>query len=173
VLYDTRVPVAAISAKSDSVSAPVSSRVHSETNIQVAGIDESDTVRTNGSHIYTFQSAQNSIIILDAKNLNKLKTVKLPENYTNVGFYITKNSLIVTATKSQVYSPYWYGWYDNTAKSIIAIYDITDTANIKLMRHIQIDGILSESRLDDTGYMTLVTSNSYTVPPLYGFFSKE
>ena len=33
---------------------------HSTTNIQVAGVDEADTVKTDGQYIYTLSSTQNS-----------------------------------------------------------------------------------------------------------------
>jgi len=46
---------------------------HSETNIQVAWIDESDTVKTDGKYIYSYQQSEWDIAILDAKNLNKIK----------------------------------------------------------------------------------------------------
>lgn len=41
------------------------------------------------------------------------------------------------------------GWYDNSQKTIIAIYDISTPANAKLIRLTQVDGSLSDSRLED------------------------
>ncbi len=41
------------------------------------------------------------------------------------------------------------GWYDNSQKSIVAIYDITNPTNTKLVRLMQVDGSLSDTRLED------------------------
>jgi hypothetical protein len=59
------------------------------------------------------------------------------------------------------------GWYDNSQKSVIAIYDISSPASAKLVRLTQIDGYLSDSRLEDNGVMTVVASTSYWTPPYY------
>jgi hypothetical protein len=59
------------------------------------------------------------------------------------------------------------GWYDNSQKSIVAIYDISIPEKSKLIRLIQVDGNLSESRLEDNGLMTVVVSTSYWTPPYY------
>jgi inhibitor of cysteine peptidase len=162
-MYDAIAPTA-ISAKAEWVSANIP---HSETNIQVAGIDEADTVKTDGNYLYSYQSSQNGIIILDAKTLDTVKTIKLPSNYSNINFYVTKNKLILTATRYNNYNPYWYGWYDNSVKSVIALYDISDKSAIKLVRVVQVDGNLSDTRLADNGLMTVVVSSSYFLPPVY------
>lgn len=45
----------------------------SDTNIQVKGIDEADTVKTDGKYVYSFQEGEHTIVILDAKTLAKVK----------------------------------------------------------------------------------------------------
>ena len=171
IMYDTVwVAPTAVSAKAEWAS---TNTPHSETNIQVAGIDEADTVKTDGNYLYSYQSSENAIVILDAKNLNIVKTIKLPSNYSNVNFYITKNKLIFTATRYNGYSPYWYGWYDNTTKSVIALYDIADKNAIKLARVVQVDGNLSDTRLADNGLMTVVVSSSYFFPSVYRIASMD
>lgn len=130
-------------------------------------------MKTDGRYIYSYQSGENGIVILDAKNLNIVKTIKLPSNYSNVNFYVTKNKIILTATRYNAHNPYWYGWYDNSAKSVIALYDIADKSAIKLVRVVQVDGNLSDTRLADNGLMTVVVSNSYSQPPLYRTMSLD
>ena len=122
---------------------------HSETNVQVAGIDEADTVKTDGTYLYSYQAGEGGIVILDAKNLNKIKTIKIPSNYSNPTFYVQKGKLILTATRYINSSRYWMGWYDNSQKSIVAIYDVTTPATAKLVRLTQVDGSLSDTRLED------------------------
>ena len=88
-------------------------------------------------------------------------------NYSGISFYITRNKLILTATKSIGTQRYWTYWYDNTQKSIIALYDISTPARASLVRSIEVDGYLSDTRLSDTGIITAVVATSYWMPPIY------
>jgi len=171
-------PVMLESTNADAVTAPVPTAAksaqwvgattpHSETNVQVAGIDEADSVKTDGRYIYSYQAGESGIVILDAKTLNKVKTIKIPANYSNPIFYVQKGKLILTATRSVNPSRYWMGWYDNSQKSVVAIYDISTPASAKLIRLTQVDGSLSDTRLEDNGLMTVVVSTSYWTPPYY------
>ncbi len=142
----------------------------SETNIQVWWIDEADTVKTDGKYVYSFQEWEHAIVILDAKTLARVKTLRVPSNYTGVNFYVTKNKLILTATKSLQSQNYWTYWYNNSQKSIIALYEIRDVARARLVRSIEVDGYLSDTRLSDTGIMTAVIATSYWMPPIYRYY---
>jgi hypothetical protein len=84
-----------------------------------------------------------------------------------VNFYVTNNKLILTATRSIQTQKYWTFWFNATQKSIIALYDIRDIARTKLVRNIEVDGYLSDTRLGDTGIMTAVVATSYWMPPVY------
>lgn len=113
---------------------------HSETNTQVLGIDEADTVKTDGKYLYTYQeSGEHGIVILDAKTLARVKTIKIPTNYSGVAFYLTKTNLVITATKYSTYNGKWYGWYDNSQTSIIALYDVRDPTRASLVRTLQVE----------------------------------
>jgi inhibitor of cysteine peptidase len=148
---------------------PVAPEPFSETNAQVLGVDEADTVKTDGKYLYTYQEMERAIIILDAKTLERKKTIKIPTSYYGVTFYLTKTKLVLTATKSASYNARWYGWYNNEQKSIIALYDIADPTKASLLRIIQVDGNLSDSRIADNGLMTAVVSTSFSVPPIYAY----
>ena len=86
-----------------------------------------------------------------------------------MNFYVTKNKLILTATRYIQSQNYWTYWYNNTQKSIIALYDIRDITHASLVRSIEIDGSLSDTRLGDTGIMTAVIATSYWMPPIYRY----
>lgn len=77
--------------------------------------------------------------------------------------------MILTATRYIQSQNYWAYWYNNTQKSIIALYDIRDISRASLVRIIEIDGSLSDTRLSDTGIMTAVISTSYWMPPMYRY----
>ena len=98
-------------AQSVAAPAPTSARLdttpHSDTNIQVKGIDEADTIKTDGKYVYSYQEGERAIIILDARTLVKIKTIRVPANYSNPLFYITRNKLILTATRYSQANMYW------------------------------------------------------------------
>lgn len=119
--------------------------------------------------MYSYQEGEHSIVILDAKTLSLVKTIRLPKNYTGVSFYITQNKLVLTATKSLQYQNYWTYWYNNSQKSVIAIYNIQDVSRATLIRNIEVDGYLSDSRLSENGMMTAVVTTSYWMPPIYRY----
>jgi inhibitor of cysteine peptidase len=140
---------------------------YSRTNTQVLGIDEADTVKTDGKYLYTYSESEKAIVILDARTLERIKSIKIPSNYASPSFYLTKNKLVLTATKYGSYNASWYGWYNNEQKSIITLYDISNPSRASLIRVIQVDGSLSDSRIADDGMMTAVIATSYWTPPLY------
>jgi inhibitor of cysteine peptidase len=94
-------------APTASVSKSLDTTPHSDTNIQVKGIDEADTIKTDGKYVYSYQEGEHAIIILDAKTLAKIKTIRVPTNYSNPLFYITRNKLILTATRYSQANMYW------------------------------------------------------------------
>lgn len=129
-------------------------------------------MKTDGRYLYSFQENDHIIVILDAKTLVKVKSIRIPTTYYGVTFYLTKNKLILTATKSSPYNARWYGWYDNEQKSVVALYDISNPLQASLSRVIQVDGSLSDSRVADDGMMTAVVSTSYWTPPIYRMYSQ-
>ena len=109
-------------------------------------------------------------MILDAKNLKRIKSIKIPKNYSGVNFYIQKNKLVLTASKTLQSQNSWTYWYNYSQKSIIAIYDITTPNTARLLRNIEVDGYLSDTRLADNGMMTAVVATSYWMPPIYRYW---
>ncbi len=161
-------PLASLEKSTASSVVDSSNVAHSETNTQVFGVDEADTVKTDGKYLYTYQEwGEQAIIVIDAKTLARVKTIKIPSNYSGVSFYLTKTNLVITATKYTSYNARWYGWYNNDQTSIIALYDIRNPAKASLVRTIQVEWSLSDSRITDTGIMTAVVSTSYAMPPIY------
>jgi hypothetical protein len=52
-------------------------------------------------------------------------------------------------------------------QSIIALYDISNPTRASLVRSIEVDGSLSDTRLGDTGIMTAIVATSYWMPQIY------
>ncbi len=80
------------------------------------------------------------------------------------------NRLVLTASKTLQSQNSWMYWYNYSQKSIIAIYDISLPAKTKLVRNIEVDGYLSDTRLADNGMMTAVVATSYWMPPIYRYY---
>ncbi|MBU0982035.1 beta-propeller domain-containing protein [Patescibacteria group bacterium] len=132
----------------------------SETNVQVAGVDESDIVKTDGKYIYVVDgqevhiiSAQNGLSL--AKNLTFDSDFFYPDE-----IYVDGDRLVVLGS-DQNYSVYplleteFFPYYHENRTSAY-IYNIEDPSNPDLMRHIELDGSLSTSRkVDDTLYLAL------------------
>ncbi|MGD6807673.1 MAG: beta-propeller domain-containing protein [Candidatus Bathyarchaeia archaeon] len=111
---------------------------YSRTNIQVTGVDEADTVKTDGNYIYTVSttqtsglvyytsssqsSNQNAVYIIDASPQNPHVTSKimLGNNTEPAGLYLSAdgNKLVVIASKYQTYN-YAARWEDENATPMI------------------------------------------------------
>ena len=102
---------------------------YSTTNIQVTGVDESDTVKTDGTYIYTVSNNQfgsywlaassesgvddgsqsdNAVYIVDANadNANVVSKIDIASNTEPAGLFLTAdgNRLVVLASKYQYYT---------------------------------------------------------------------
>ena len=66
---------------------------YSTTNIQVAGVDEADTVKTDGQYIYTIGNNSQVVYILDASSQNPQNAKVLSkisfDNSSPMGIYLS------------------------------------------------------------------------------------
>jgi uncharacterized secreted protein with C-terminal beta-propeller domain len=126
---------------------------YSTTNIQVAGVDEADIVKTDGEHIYLVSG--NRTIIVEAyppEQAQVLSEIELEG--TAIGIFINGDRLVVFEHET----PY-YDYYDMPAvreyaimpyvspRVIIKVYDISDKANPRLQRELSADGQYISSRM--------------------------
>jgi inhibitor of cysteine peptidase len=144
---------------------------YSRTNVQVAGIDELDTVKTDGRNIYV--ATEGGISIVQAyppeqmSNLSFLSKEDVapyaPDNASLSfdGLFVLQNRLIIIAS--------WYErhyWYDfavldsvsysspSSSWSTLSVFDINDAANPELVYTAGVTGWTSGARLvGDTVYL--------------------
>ena len=151
--------------KESSASSASNSDDYSKTNIQVEGVDEADTVKTDGNYIY--YNTYDKLYIVDSKklkivyevdydNINKEdKNVK--ESFNPKELYVNNDKLIVLGT-SYKYQDYENNDYDGRVlinsislnrkqKAKAIIYDITDRKNPKIIRQVELDGYYKNSRM--------------------------
>lgn len=134
---------------------------YSQTNIQVAGVDEADIVKTDGKYIYAVSGS--NVLILDAYPAENARIVSTLEFNGSVGeIYISGNRLVVFGQENYAYAmpqtkiavgapeiasesimrPYYY-----SPRTFIDVYDVSDKGSPVLARNISVDGNYYDSRM--------------------------
>ncbi|WP_449619894.1 beta-propeller domain-containing protein [Robertmurraya sp. Marseille-Q9965] len=132
----------------------------SETNIQVQGVDETDIVKTNGTHIY--QITDNKVNIIETNNgtkMKKLESLSFPSTFTPYQLFLHEDKLLVIGHSYEEMN----NRDDGAAKKMIApaneqtkaiTYNIADPRTPKEERTITLDGYAVSSRkIDSTVYL--------------------
>ena len=172
---------------------------YSQTNTQVAGVDEADIVKTDGEYIY--QVKNNQVIITKAYPAGQMAVVKVidfedPNFYPTQLFVDGQHMLIIGQSNNNAYYEEMpeiiekrgidekpsavpelkiarmpgYLWWDNSTVKAIA-YDISDKANVKLVREVELEGHLVTSRKIGTHVYLLANKNmGYAVRPMAPMF---
>jgi uncharacterized secreted protein with C-terminal beta-propeller domain len=128
---------------------------YSGTNIQVAGVDEADIVKTDGQYIYV--ASGNKTIIVRAyppEQAGVLSEIELEGRV--IGIFINGDRLVVFEEETPYY-PYYGGvrWTTEeklympyqSPKTYIKVYDVSDRANPRLQREFSTDGQYVSSRM--------------------------
>lgn len=156
---------------------------HSNTNVQVEGVDEADIVKTDGENIYVlkndYETFDTKVSIYSAKGINtrQISTINIKpegESYRDfnaremylagnrlvviISAYIYKNENSNEQSKVASYSDVNYGYYMNLVTQFM-VYDITEPKEIKLVNKGAQDGLYRSSRMVD-GKLYLVTEHS-------------
>jgi len=135
------------------------SESHSDTNVQVAGVDEMDIVKTDGEYVYAAANSYVTIIkAYPAEGLRNVSVIDLSAQFSNSnttyvnvdGIFIGDDKLIAV---THVYS--WSYWNDDNQtqgddygpKTIIAIYDTSDKENPSLAGFVGVSGHLLTARM--------------------------
>lgn len=148
----------------------------SQTNTQVAGVDESDMVKTDGSYLYYYNETEKSVFILDARDTTGapklVKKIHLPENFYNPQLYVTNNRLVIIASGYSQTDYSKMGYYINrNSKTYTIVFDTTDKNNTSLLKLYSSDGDYKESRrIGDTLYV--LSNNSFSFP-FYNYKSED
>jgi inhibitor of cysteine peptidase len=136
----------------------------STTNIQVAGVDEADIVKTDGEYLYVLSSG--SLLIVKAY---PPETTEVVVNMTfgdlyPIGIFVKGDHLTVLGSKYVV--PTFQGRYEFymvDVKTFARIYDIKDRANPELLRDLMLTGSYFNSRMIDDYVYFVVSQPAYIV----------
>lgn len=164
---------------------------YSTTNIQVAGVDEADTVKTDGQYIYTVSTTQNTgyyftayypetnnavyIIKADSQDPRVVSKITLDNNTEPAGLYLSQDGskLVVLASEYQTYN---YGAerisgsnvatpmlmpYQANVYTFINVYDVSNKDNPVLTRNYTLSGSYFNSRMIGNYVYTVVSQPAY------------
>lgn len=147
-----------------SESAKSSSSDHSTTNNQVEGVDEADSVKTDGNYIYTVMGNNKVTItdIRDPKKIRKASEIKMEEEFYPSQLFLHGDTLIVLGEK---YEPYNNDEDTNEARisrpmngmTTVRMYNVLNPKTPKLIREIGAEGYLNGAR--KTGDMLYFVTN--------------
>src|SRR3972149_1087021 len=145
---------------------------YSNTNIQVAGVDEADSVKTDGKYLYVI--ANNSVYVINAGSTNPAEAKVLAkisgDNTYLSGIYLSQdgNKLAVLGTKYVTYTevnkdaslimpPYW-----SSGSTFVQVYDVTNKESPVLARNFTISGSYFNSRMIGNYVYAIITEGVYT-----------
>ncbi len=164
IMQNTAAPEAALASDSDSGSNAVD---YSQTNVQVQGVDEADTVKTDGEYIYN-----NKVIVAKAypaEEMQVVATLSYDQEMYPVEMYVDTKHLTVILNKG--YS-HWREVYPTDSDTgvpdqkdrlpvppfeysvKVLVYDLSDRTNLEQIREIEIDGAyISSRKIDNNLYL--------------------
>jgi uncharacterized secreted protein with C-terminal beta-propeller domain len=134
---------------------------YSQTNVQVAGVDEADVVKTDGKYIYSL--SDNAVHITDVQDPSALEIVSTIKFQSPQYLFVSDDKLVVFGGDSLFY-PYPLSdrfapdiWPSYRSQTVISIYDISDRMAPALTRSLKFDGNYTTARLLD-GVVYVVAS---------------
>ena len=160
---------------------PTYTEPYSTTNIQVAGVDETDIVKTDGKYLYTVSSKyvstlysagysgslmQNAVFILktDPRDSSIVGKIVLDNNTYPAGIFLSKDGSRLVIVASQ-YRPYSIEelrseekgmLYGNDVYTFVNVYDVSNKASPTLTRNFTVSGSYFNSRMiDDYAYIVV------------------
>ncbi len=126
----------------------------SATNVQVAGVDESDIVKNDGEYIY--QVNRERVLVIKAFPDDQLaiaSTVSFASEFYPLEIFIDANRLVVigSAYRTEPVEKFFYFW-PTTVKAIV--FDTTDKTKLVQLREVELDGTyLSSRKIDQSVYL--------------------
>jgi inhibitor of cysteine peptidase len=136
---------------------------YSTTNIQVAGVDEADIVKTDGERIYLVSG--NNVSILKAyppEEAEVLSKITFNDTYP-VGIFVSGDRLAVLGCKYTFPSGGYYRYFCVDVKTFVNVYDISNEANPTLLRNFTMSGSYFNSRMIGEYVYFVVSQPAYVI----------
>jgi inhibitor of cysteine peptidase len=143
--------------------------VYSTTNVQVAGVDELDTVKTDGEYIYTVSG--NTVFIVNASlpNAGVVSRI-LFDDFAPAGIFVSGDRLAVVGSNYSfpVITPFSFGTYKmgasmyvSESQTCVRVYNVFDRANPTLLRNFTMTGDYLDSRMIGDYVYLVATTPAY------------
>ena len=131
---------------------------HSETNIQVQGVDEADIVKNDGRYIYAVSGKDLFIIkSYPARESEVISKIKFDSNPKNI--YLNGDRLAIFGRNNQIYEKEKFSDLKKREDfTFFKIFDISDKENPEQVRSLNFEGQYFDSRMIGD-YVYFVTSN--------------
>jgi inhibitor of cysteine peptidase len=176
MMMEDRAMAAPMAAQGVTAEKSATANSYSQTNVQVAGVDEADIVKTDGTYLYIIANAERSrvrIVRADpAAKMQQVATIELGTDMTASELYAENGRLIVLGTTGGGGYPVPYrtdsvgGAQVKMApgsmpiygggRMAVRIYDVKDAAHPALSRSLSFDGNqVSSRRIGDKLYLVL------------------
>jgi inhibitor of cysteine peptidase len=130
---------------------------YSTTNIQVAGVDEPDTVKTDGEYIYTVSGS--TVFIVNASLSDARVVLRIEcDDFTPAGIFVNGDRLAILGSNYSM--PLLMPYFPNQVVQVqtyVRLYDVSDRANPSLLRNFTMTGNYLDSRMIGK-YVYFVTS---------------
>ena len=127
---------------------------YSTTNVQEAGVDEPDIVKTDGKRIVAVAQARVHLVGLDGGKMTLRKT--LPDTMVRSVFLSGDRVLVFSGQTAQSSEPglRWAG-----QQAVLTMYDISDLSDPQLIAKLTIDGNVLDARLVGTQVRVVTISS--------------
>lgn len=170
--------VAAPTAGSAHKSMNAESDGYSQTNVQVAGVDEGDIVKTDGTYLYVVSERMIRIVkVVPATNMTLVSTINLEDEAFNPSdLYIDGNRLVVIGNRwgrggdvgimnMKIAPNIWPGPSYGSNKVEVRIYNVANKSAPSIARKVSFDGASVTTRKIGTDlYVVLNQQPSYGGP---------
>ena len=132
------------------------------TNTQVENVDEQDKIENDGRYLY-YVTNDDRVHIVDAETMRQTACIEpISEQAFNGALYYKENRLVVLETGG------FNNRYGKNARTVVRVFDVTDRAAPTLLKTVEQDGRLFDSRL--VGERLVVLSNDNV--PVYDLQTK-
>jgi inhibitor of cysteine peptidase len=157
-----------------------SSPDYSTTNIQVAGVDEADIVKTDGKYIYVasnndfYSTSQNSVYIVkaDVQDPRVIAKIDLGNSTYVAGLFLSQDGskLVVIGSQYQLYAydvlqaeiSFAYPYY-SSVNTFLSVYDVSEKAIPVLARNLTLSGSYFNSRMIGDYVYAVVSQPAYLI----------
>ncbi|UII56836.1 beta-propeller domain-containing protein [Cytobacillus spongiae] len=140
-------------AADSSMETGLNTQDHSETNVQVQGIDEGDLVKTDGKYIY--QLSDREIRIIQAQPADKMKLaaeITYDESFSANQLYLQGEHLVLIGQEYQLHENQSKQMQDKVSiapfhqSTKVIVYDISDPTNPNQVRDLTLEGHMTSTR---------------------------